>query len=415
MLCQDPRLPHQISSKQATSGYIGPDRPNGLDAASQPEYAFMPMNRQELYAATVAHYLAPIKQYLDDTTITEIMVNRDDEIFIEKDGQLHKVDARFKDKDAYRSAVNNILQFTGKSLNDDTYLIDSRLPDGSRVHVAREPCARLGTVMTIRKFNKSMLDIDWLMQLGTLTEETKEYLKIAVQAERNMLVVGGTSSGKTSLLNALSSFIPEGQRVVVIEDSSELQLQQDHVISLEAKAADRYGRGAVHIRDLFRSSLRLRPDRIIIGEVRGGEALDMIQAMTSGHGGSMGTLHANNPRDALNRLETMALMSKVELPLHALRSQVSSAIDLVVQMNRQVSGSRVVTQIAEVDMLSDAGNYNVRDIYKLTNDPADLTGKTLQLTWTGERSAYTDQLRPNEKDMVKLTANVFCSVETSDA
>jgi len=190
----------------------------GLDAAGQPEYAFMPMNRQELYTQTVAHYLAPIKQYIDDTNITEIMVNNANEIYIEKDGQLHKVDAHFKDVEAYRAAVNNILQYTGKSLNDDTFLIDSRLPDGSRVHVAREPCARLGTVMTIRKFNKSMLDIDWLMQLGTLTEESTEYLKIAVRAERNMLVVGGTSSGKTSLLNALSSFIPEGQRVGVIED-----------------------------------------------------------------------------------------------------------------------------------------------------------------------------------------------------
>ena len=358
------------------------------------------MEHHDLFTETVAHYLKPITQYLEDAAITEVMVNKFDTIYIEKEGQLHKVPERFKDPEAYQAAVNNILQFTGKTLTEDTPLVDSRLPDGSRVHVAREPCARHGTVMTIRKFNKQMLDVDWLMELGTLTEQAAEYMDIAVRAERNLLVAGGTSSGKTSLLNALSRFIPETERIVVIEDSAELQLQQEHVVSMETKPPDRFGRGAVPISQLFRSSLRLRPDRIIIGEVRGGEALDMIQAMTSGHGGSMGTLHANNPRDALNRLETMALMSKVELPLHALRAQVSSAIDVVVQMNRQIGGYRLVTHISEVDQLGDDNRYRLRDIFTMELDPTDADKKRMQLTWTGERSSYASELRPQEKEMI---------------
>jgi pilus assembly protein CpaF len=358
------------------------------------------MGTKEIFTATVAHYLAPIRAYLADESVSEVMVNHANEIYIERDGQLIHTDARFSDEEAYTAAVNNILQFTGKSLADDLPLIDSRLPDGSRVHVAKEPCARLGTVMTIRKFNRMMLDMDWLMELGTLTAQAAEYLRIVVRAERNVLVAGGTSSGKTSLLNALSSYIPHGQRVVVIEDSAELQLQQEHVISLESRAADKYGRGAVGIRELFRSSLRLRPDRIIIGEVRGGEALDMIQAMTSGHGGSMGTLHANNPYDALSRLETMALMSKVELPLNALRAQVASALDVVVQMSRQIGGRRLVTQITEIDPLGDDGKHRLRDIFMLAIDPNDRDRKRMQLKWTGERSSLAGRLRPSEQDVI---------------
>lgn len=364
------------------------------------------MSHQELFATTVAYYLRPIQQYLDDSSVTEVMINKFDEIFIERDGKLERVPATFLDVDAYSAAVNNILQYTGKSMTEDNPLIDSRLPDGSRVHVARQPCARHGTVMTIRKFNRMVLDIDWLMELNALTPEANEYLKIAVKSERNVLVAGGTSSGKTSLLNALSAYIPTGERVVVIEDSAELQLQQDHVVSLEARPADRYGRGAVTIRDLFRSSLRLRPDRIVIGEVRGGEALDMIQAMTSGHGGSMGTLHANNPMDALNRLETMALMSKVDLPLHALRAQVSSAIDVVVQMSRQIGGYRALTQVAEVEPLGEDGRYRLRDIFMLEQDPQDK--KRMQLKWTGQRSTFADDLRPSERDEItELTRPMF--------
>ena len=363
---------------------------------------------QDIYSRTIDHYLSPIRAFLADTRVTEIMINRADEIYIERDGKLEKTSARFADEDVYQAAVNNILQFTGKTISQDQPLIDSRLPDGSRVHVAKAPCARFGTTLTIRKFSRNVLDVDWLVELGTVTPQTCEYLQIAVRAERNLLVAGGTSSGKTSLLNALSMFVPEGQRIVVIEDSAELQLQQEHVISLETRLPDRYGRGAVSIRDLFRSSLRLRPDRIIIGEVRGGEALDMIQAMTSGHGGSMGTLHANNAADALNRLETMAMMSRVELPLHALRTQISSAIDIVVQMSRHIGGQRRVTQIAEIDPMGEAGHYRNRDLFVLKPVEHEKAGKDLQLVWTGERSAMAGQLRPEEQGRVTdLTRSIF--------
>ena len=363
---------------------------------------------QDIYSRTIDHYLAPIRAFLTDTRVTEIMINRADEIYIERDGKLEKTSARFADEDVYQAAVNNILQFTGKTISQDQPLIDSRLPDGSRVHVAKAPCARFGTTLTIRKFSRNVLDVDWLVELGTVTPQTCEYLQIAVRAERNLLVAGGTSSGKTSLLNALSMFVPEGQRIVVIEDSAELQLQQEHVISLETRLPDRYGRGAVSIRDLFRSSLRLRPDRIIIGEVRGGEALDMIQAMTSGHGGSMGTLHANNAADALNRLETMAMMSQVELPLHALRAQISSAIDIVLQMSRHIGGQRRVTQIAEIDPMGEAGHYRHRDLFVLKPVEHEKAGKDLQLVWTGERSAMAGRLRPEEQGRVTdLTRSIF--------
>jgi len=375
------------------------------------------MSNQALFEATTGFYLKPIHAHLQDEGVTEVMVNKWDEIFIEKDGKLVRTTARFDDEATYEAAVNNILQFTGKSLSDDAALIDSRLPDGSRVHVAKKPCARFGTVMTIRKFNHMVLDMDWLVELGTLTQQAVEYLKTIVRAERNLLVAGGTSSGKTSLLNALSAFIPKGERIVVIEDSAELQLQQDHVVSMESKGPDRYGRGAVGIRELFRSSLRLRPDRIVIGEVRGGEALDMIQAMTSGHGGSMGTLHADSPRDALNRLETLALMSKVDLPLHALRSQVASAIDVVVQLSRQIGSRRMVTQISEVYPMDDSGRYVLKDLFVAeANDGEEGEGgeksreseNRLQLQWTGERSSLAGQLRPDEvRGVTDLTREMF--------
>lgn len=354
----------------------------------------------ELFARTIDHYLAPIRPYLADSSVTEVMVNAPDEIYVERDGQLVLTDAKFDDHELYEAAVNNILQFTGKSLADEETLVDARLPDGSRVHVAKAPCARRGTAMSIRKFSKMMLDIDWLIELGSLTPEARDFLRVSVVAEQNILVAGGTSSGKTSLLNAMSAFIPAGERLVVIEDSAELQLQKDHLVSLESKPADAYGRGAVGVRELFRSSLRLRPDRIIIGEVRGGEALDMIQAMTSGHGGSMGTLHANTPADALNRLETMALMSKVELPLHALRSQVSSAIDLVVQMSRQIGGRRLVTHISEILPIGDHGYYQLRDMFTMQQIDDDDGGKAMWLTPTGQQSVLAGRLDADQQKIV---------------
>ncbi|MEM8738289.1 MAG: CpaF family protein [Planctomycetota bacterium] len=372
------------------------------------------MPSHDLFARTIDHYLAPIRPYLADSAVTEVMINAPDEIYVERHGRLELTDARFADLERYEAAVNNILQYTGKSLADEETLVDARLPDGSRVHVAKAPCARRGTAMSIRKFSKMMLDIDWLIELGSLTTEARDFLKVAVAAEQNVLVAGGTSSGKTSLLNALSAFIPEDERVVVIEDSAELQLQKDHLVSLESKPPDSFGRGAVGVRDLFKSSLRLRPDRIIIGEVRGGEALDMIQAMTSGHGGSMGTLHANTPADALNRLETMALMSKVELPLHALRSQVSSAIDLIVQMSRQIGGRRLVTQISEVLPLGDSAYYQLRDIFTLQQFDDEAGGKAMWLGWAGTPSVLAGRLDPEQTKNVAPAVRPIFGMDSPD-
>jgi pilus assembly protein CpaF len=271
--------------------------------------------------------------------------------------------------------------------------------------VILSPLCREGTCVTIRKFAKAVFDADHLVSVGTWTAEAMEYLKICVLAEKNILIGGGTSSGKTCLLNVLSNFIPRGQRIVVIEDSAELELQQDHVVGLETRPPDRWGRGEVSIADLYRSSLRLRPDRIIIGEVRGGEALDMIQAMTSGHAGSMSTLHANTASDALNRLETLAMMGKVELPLHALRSQIASAIDLLVMLTRLSDGRRKVTQIAEVLPLGDDGHYRLQDMFLYTPARGDTDE---QLAYTQAKSSFADEPKVrNLEGQWDLTTQIF--------
>ncbi|HET6429036.1 MAG TPA: ATPase, T2SS/T4P/T4SS family [Phycisphaerae bacterium] len=345
------------------------------------------MDRTDIFAVTIRHFLAPVAQFLDDPTVSEVMINTADEIYIEKDGALVRTDAKFESQEAFVSAVNNILQYTGKRLTAEHPLQDSRLPDGSRVHVILGPLSRRGTCMTIRKFAKVMFNADHLVTLGSWTQQAMEYLRMCVLGEKNLLVAGGTSSGKTCLLNVLSAFIPDDQRIVVIEDSAELMLQQNHVISLESRGADRYGRGEVTIRDLFRSALRLRPDRIIIGECRGGEALEIIQAMTSGHAGSMSTLHANSPLDTLNRLETLCMMSKVDLPLYAMRAQVTSAIDVLVQVTRFSDGRRAVTAISEVLPLNAEGQYQVRPMFTYElGDQADASRG--ELKWTGQRSQY---------------------------
>jgi len=365
------------------------------------------MAKTNIFTATVEHFLAPILPFMNDPAVSEIMINAYDEIYVERKGELIKTDAKFEDDNAFKATVNNVLQFTGKRLTAEHPLIDSRLPDGSRVHVILHPLCRKSTCMTIRKFAKVMFHADHLVELGSWTAEAREYLEICVLAEKNILVAGGTSSGKTCLLNVLSAFIPENQRIVVIEDSAELELQQDHVISLESRPADRWGRGQVGISDLFRSSLRLRPDRIIIGECRGGEALDMVQAMTSGHAGSMSTLHANMAMDALNRLETLAMMSKIDLPLHALRAQVASAIDVVVQMTRFPDGRRGLTEIAEVLPLTDDGHYRLADMftYRIIESSRDGMG---ELRWTGKKSKYLEEPKLRIlKSRWNLTKKIF--------
>lgn len=369
------------------------------------------MDREAIFKVTLDKFLYPVEDYVKDQSISEIMINGPHEVYIERGGQIEKTDASFDDEELLLAAARNVAQYTNKRVTSLTSRFDSRLPDGSRVHVVMPRCSRKGLCMSIRKFGRQSFTLEGLVERGSLSPEAKEYIEIVVDLERNVIVSGGTGSGKTSLLNAISGKIPETERIIVIEDSSELKLQQPHVLSFETLAPDRHGNGAVSIRDLFHSALRMRPDRIVIGEVRGGEALDLVQALTSGHGGSMSTLHANNATDALSRLETMMLMSGITMPLPALRSQVASAIDLVVQLTRLGDGRRVITEISEVGPLSADNQYQVTRIFELLEDNSGGRGAAaVRLRWTGQKSLFRKTLI--EKGMLgkaRLTKKVFAS------
>ena len=327
------------------------------------------------FSETVKSFLAPISEYLDDPGVTEVMINSPDDIWIERGGRLERTDSKFDSAEALMSAVNNISQFVKRRIDDETPYMDARLPDGSRIHVILPPCARKGICLDIRKFSAETLTLKRLIGFGSITRDAVEFLKASVYVKKNIIVSGGTGSGKTSLLNAVSSLVPNNERIIAIEDSSELQLQQDHVLLLESKLPDRHGKGEVNIRDLLRSTLRLRPDRIIIGEIRGGEALDLLQAMNTGHGGSMTTIHANSPLDTLSRLETLSLFSGVELPLSVIRTQVSSAIHLIVQTSRFHDGTRKVSHISEVLPLGKDGDYRVADLFVFKQEGLNPEGK----------------------------------------
>ncbi len=347
-----------------------------------------------LFAKSVRHFLSPVLAFLEDATISEILVNGHDDIYIERAGQLEHTAARFPSEESLRSAVTNIAQFVGRTLDDNTPRMDARLPDGSRVHVVLPPCSRRGIVVAIRKFSRSFFNLDILVEKQSLSRSAAAFLELCVRLRKNILVSGGTGTGKTSFLNALSCSIPEEERIIVIEDSSELQVQQPHTVPLEARLPDARGRGAVTIRDLFISSLRMRPDRIVIGEVRSGEALDLLQAMTSGHSGSMSTLHADHPIDSLRRLETMALMGSMDLPLHAVRAQVASAIDLIVQLSRFSDGSRKVSEISEALALDESGQYQIVDLYRFRQEGIDSAGKVEgDLVPAGNRPSFSEMAK----------------------
>jgi pilus assembly protein CpaF len=301
-----------------------------------------------IFAETLWQFLAPIRGLLDDPAVSDICLNGPRRVFVERAGRLELTEARFETGEHLASALRNLAQFVGKQVDAERPILEARLPDGSRVEAILPPAAPDGPFVSIRKFPKQELDISRLVELGSLTPSCGRALEAVVRAKLNVVVAGGTGTGKTSLLNALSAFIPSAERVIVIEDSKEVQLQRDHVIQLEARPADPKGRGEVTIRDLFRATLRMRPDRIVVGEIRGGEALEIIQAMTSGHGGCLATLHATYPRDALTRLETMSMMSNIEMPLAAMRLQIASAVNVIVQVKRLSDGSRRVSHVSEV-------------------------------------------------------------------
>lgn len=335
-------------------------------------------------------FLAPVREFLEDDDVSEILINGPEQIYIEKRGKLQKTAARFASEPALMAAASNIAKSVGRMLNVDNPRLDARLPDGSRVHAVIPPLARCGTVIAIRKFKKDTLSIEKMLSFGSLSDDAVLLIRALVGLHKNVIVSGATSSGKTSVLNALSSFIGNDERVLVIEDASELQLQQEHVVNFETRKADKNGNGEVTIRDLIISSLRLRPDRLVIGEIRGGEALDLLQALNTGHAGSMSTIHANTPLDCLFRIETCALLSGIDIPLTALRAQVASAIDAVVHTARLSDGSRKVIAISEVMPLKD-GEYQTRDLIVWQTDRITPEGKVEGRFVLKNQPTFTEQ------------------------
>jgi pilus assembly protein CpaF len=318
----------------------------------------------------------PIEPLLRDPTVTEVMVNRPDQVYVERFGKIELTDVRFRDEEHIRHVIDKIVTPIGRRIDESSPMVDARLPDGSRVNAIIPPLALNGPTLTIRKFAVDPYTVEDLIGFGTLSPAMASFLSACVRAKLNIIVSGGTGSGKTTLLNVLSSFIPEGERIVTIEDAAELRLHQQHVVRLEARPPNIEGKGEVRIRDLVRNALRMRPDRIVVGEVRGGEALDMLQAMNTGHEGSISTIHANTPRDALARLETMVMMAGTELPSRAIREQVASAIHLFIQIARMVDGARRIVNITEVQGLE--GNVIVlQDIFSFQQRGVSETGKVL--------------------------------------
>lgn len=334
--------------------------------------------------------LGPIEPLIRDVSISEVMVNAPEEVYFERDGIIYQSDAAFRDVKHVMQIVERIIAPLGRRVDESSPMVDARLPDGSRVNVIIPPLAPKSPTMTIRKFLKSKLTMDDLVTVGTLAADVGQFLGACVELRLNSLVSGGTGTGKTTLLNALSAFIPHSERIVTIEDPLELQMQQPHVISLEARPPNVDGRGEVTQRELLRNALRMRPDRILIGEVRGGEAFDMLNAMNTGHEGSLSTIHANSPRDALARLENMVLMANLDLPVRAIREQMASALHIVLQIARFRDGGRRITHITEVSGM-EGQVVTLQDIFRFEQEGVDEQGRIVgQLQSTGIRPSFVD-------------------------
>ncbi|HET59735.1 MAG TPA: CpaF family protein [Chloroflexi bacterium] len=348
--------------------------------------------------------LGPIQPLLDDPDITEIMVNGPDLIFAEKRGKVVRTRIRFESEHELRQIIDRIIEPLGRHVDDKHPMVDARLPDGSRVNAIIPPCSIDGSTLTIRKFAKEQLTVNDLIKYGSLTPQMAEFLRVCVASRLNVVISGGTGSGKTTTLNVLSSFIPEEERVITIEDAAELQLQQEHVVRLETKPPDFDGENEVTIRSLVRNALRMRPERIIIGECRGGEAIDMLQAMNTGHDGSMTTVHANSPRDSISRLETLVLMAGMDLPVDVVRRQIASAIDLIVQQTRLRDGRRLITNVTEVVGM-ESNTVVMTDVYRFDQTGVDTNGKVLgELKATGIRPQFMHKL---EAAGFKLGPEIF--------
>lgn len=355
--------------------------------------------------------LGPIEALRKDDSITEIMVNGPRQVFVERMGKLELTDAKFHDTAHLMNIIERILTPLGRRVDESSPLVDARLEDGSRVNIIIPPLSLIGPCLTIRKFSKTPLSVDNLISFGTMDEKMATFLRACVKARINILVSGGTGSGKTTTLNVISSFIPDGERIVTIEDAAELRLQQQHVVTLEARPANLEGKGAITIRDLVRNALRMRPDRIIVGEVRTGEALDMLQAMNTGHDGSLTTAHANSPRDVLSRLETMVMMSGLELPERAIREQISSAIDLIIHQARLRDGSRKITYITEVQKM-EGTTITTQDIFRFEQTGFDSNGKILgHFVPTGLQPSFLEKF---EVSGIKLPEGFFTPAGAND-
>ena len=346
----------------------------------------------------------PLERLLADDSVTEIMVNGAYDIWVERQGRLYETTVRFKDESHLRRIINKMVAQVGRRVDESSPMVDARLPDGSRVNAVLPPLSLSGPLVTIRKFAKHRFEMDELIRLGTITTEAAEFLDRCVRAELNVMISGGTGTGKTTFLNALSSAIPDVDRIVTIEDAAELQLKQAHVLRLEGRPKNIEGQGEIAIRELVRNSLRMRPDRIIVGEVRGAEALDMLQAMNTGHDGSLSTVHANSPRDALARVETMVLMAGYDLPVKAIRQQVASALDLIIHLERLQDGSRRVTSITEVGRM-ESDVITLSELFKLKVDEV-LPDRTVvgHLHSTGLRPTFLDKF---ERRGIGLPTSLF--------
>lgn len=350
--------------------------------------------------------LGPIEPLLKDETVTEIMINGPKHVFVERMGKLHLTKVQFHDEGHLMNIIERIIAPLGRRIDESSPLVDARLEDGSRVNIIIPPLSLIGPCVTIRKFTKDPLTVENLIGFGSLSEDMAAFLRACIAARLNIVVSGGTGSGKTTTLNVLSSFIPSDERIVTIEDAAELRLMQEHVVTLESRPANIEGSGLITIRDLVRNALRMRPDRIVVGEVRSGEALDMLQAMNTGHDGSLTTAHANSPRDVLSRLETMVLMAGMDLPIRAIREQISSAVDLIIQQSRIRDGSRKITYITEVQKM-EGDVIILQDLFRFVQTGIDAKNKVLgAFESTGMRPKFMEKFEMNGIQMPK---NLFVS------
>jgi pilus assembly protein CpaF len=361
--------------------------------------------RARLFEQIAAEILGfgPLQPLLEDDTITEIMVNGPKNVYVERKGKLHRVPVTFENNDHVMRIIDRIVAPLGRRIDESSPYVDARLQDGSRVNAVIPPISLVGPTLTIRKFSKNPITVDQLIQFGSISPEAVQFLKACVEARLNILISGGTGSGKTTLLNVMSSFIPGDERIITIENAAELQLRQEHVVTLESRPPNIEGRGEITIRDLVINSLRMRPERIIVGECRGGETLDMLQAMNTGHDGSMTTAHANSPRDAISRVETMCLMAGMDLPVRAIREQVSSAVDLIAQQERMRDGTRKVTAITEVSGM-EGDVITMTDIFVFEQTGME-NGKIVgRLRPTGLRPKFMDKI---ETAGINLPPSIF--------